>query len=80
MNEEKLPGVAEFTKEFFDASSRAWRLNKVRVQRKAKWSGMFRYGCEYVRVNGLLCKRKLINSSSKYCKYHSRKRGYAGIE
>lgn len=54
----------EFSAEWFDLSSQAWRANK-----KAKANGAFVYGCEHICSNAKPCKKEVFKTS-KYCKYH----------
>ena len=54
----------EFSPEWFDLSSQAWRTNK-----KEKANGMFMYVCEHICSNTKQCKKEVFKTS-KYCKYH----------
>lgn len=57
-----LPGIAEFTAEFFDESSRGWMANKIRAGHGVA------YRCEYIHTNGKSCiKARTVNT---YCKRH----------
>ncbi len=54
--------ITEFTKEYFDSSSKAWIENKVRIGQ------MYFYKCKYIHSNGKQCsKSSMIND---YCKQH----------
>lgn len=59
---EKKP--AEFSAEWFDQSSQAWRANK-----KEKVNAMFVYVCEHICSNTRRCKKEVFKTSC-YCKYH----------
>lgn len=56
------PGIAEFTPEFFDDASRAWRANKTRLS-----SGAFSYKCSRDK-----CKNKVVDDIGGvlYCRWH----------
>ena len=63
----KMPGIQEFTSEFFDESSEAWMKNKVR-----KGASMA-YICIALTKEGNSCKRTAtINDalSEHFCKQH----------
>lgn len=63
----KMPGIEEFTKEFFDQSSEAWMKNKVR-----KGHSMA-YICTALTQEGNPCKRSAILKdaiSEHTCKQH----------
>jgi hypothetical protein len=63
----KMPGVEEFTSEFFDQSSEAWMKNKLR-----KGASMA-YICIALTKEGNSCKRTAIMNdalSEHYCKQH----------
>jgi len=64
-----MPGIDEFTKEFFDLSSEAWMKNKVR-----KGHSMA-YICRAVTQEGTSCKRTAIMkdaTSDHVCKQHAK--------
>lgn len=59
---EKEP--AEFSAEWFDQSSQAWRANK-----KSRQNGTFVYVCEHICSTKRQCKKEVFKNS-RYCKYH----------
>ena len=62
-----MPGIEEFTKEFFDQSSEAWMKNKVR-----KGHSMA-YICTALTQEGKSCKRIAFiqdGTSEHLCKQH----------
>lgn len=63
-----LPGIAEFTPQFFDESSRAWMENKVRVGLGIK------YKCRYIHSNTKPCTKPVFYEPAlktcDYCKQH----------
>ena len=63
----KMPGIEEFTKDFFDQSSEAWMKNKVR-----KGHSMA-YICTALTQEGKSCTRSAIlkdGQSEHFCKQH----------
>jgi len=63
----KMPGIEEFTSEFFDQSSEAWMKNKLR-----KGASMA-YICTALTKEGNSCKRSAIMKeplSENFCKQH----------
>jgi len=65
----KMPGIDEFTKEFFDQSSEAWMKNKVR-----KGHSMA-YICTALTQEGKSCTRSAILKdamSYNVCKQHAK--------
>lgn len=63
----KMPGIEEFTSDFFDQSSEAWMKNKVR-----KGASMA-YICIALTKDGNSCKRIALMKdalSEHYCKQH----------
>lgn len=64
-----MPGIEEFTKEFFDQSSEAWMKNKVR-----KGHSMA-YICIALTQDGKSCKRsaQMKDATSEHlCKQHAK--------
>lgn len=64
-----MPGIEEFTKEFFDQSSEAWMKNKVR-----KGHSMA-YICTALTQEGKSCSRSAIMKdamSDHVCKQHAK--------
>jgi hypothetical protein len=64
-----MPGIEEFTKEFFDQSSEAWMKNKVR-----KGHSMA-YICTALTQEGKSCSRSAIlkdATSDHVCKQHAK--------
>jgi hypothetical protein len=59
-----LPGNAEFTHEFFEASSAAWTANKIRR------GPMMLYKCAYKRFGKSKCTRGCFKGKA-YCSIHS---------
>lgn len=62
-----MPGIEEFTKEFFDQSSEAWMANKIR-----KGHSMA-YICTAFTKEGNPCKRSALMKdvmSEHFCKQH----------
>lgn len=59
-----MQGTAEFTPEWFDASSSAWMANKKRVK-----GGSYVYVCQHVKSNGKPCKR-VVHGASNVCLGH----------
>jgi hypothetical protein len=57
-----LPGISEFTPEFFNESSKAWQKNKIRC------GASYAYKCLYIHSNQKQCKHPSTNS--EYCKRH----------
>jgi hypothetical protein len=60
----------EFSPEWFDQSSKAWKENK-RV--KGKYDRTFAYICQHQHKNGKLCKRGVfwsLGNIELLCKYH----------
>ena len=63
----KMPGIQEFTKEFFDQSSEAWMKNKVRRGHSMA------YICTAVTHEGKSCKRTAIlkdATTKHFCNQH----------
>jgi hypothetical protein len=64
-----MPGVYEFTKEFFDQSSEAWMKNKVRRGHSMA------YICIAITQEGKSCKRIALMkdaTSEHLCKQHGK--------
>ena len=70
----------EFTQDFFEDASKAWRNNKIK-----KLNGNFKYKCCYINKNKKRCIRKLyrdecfdskLNRPNKdiFCKFHINKK------
>jgi hypothetical protein len=63
----KMPGIEEFTSEFFDQSSEAWMKNKL------KKGASMAYICIALTKEGNSCKRTATMKdalSEHYCKQH----------
>lgn len=64
----KMPGIDEFTKEFFDQSSEAWMANKIRTGHSMA------YICKALTKQGNPCKRPATTMkdalSEHVCKQH----------
>lgn len=56
------PGISEFTPEFFDQSSNAWRENKIRC------GASYTYKCLYIHSNNKHCHHPATNLT--FCKRH----------
>lgn len=56
--------MEEFSKEWFDDSSKEWMKNKRKVK-----GGSFKYICEYVK-DSKKCKRDVKFFSNHSCDYH----------
>jgi hypothetical protein len=64
-----MPGIHEFTKEFFDQSSEAWMKNKIRRGHSMA------YICIALTQEGKSCKRAAIMkdaTSEHLCKQHGK--------
>jgi len=60
----------EFTKDFFEDASKAWRLNKI-----SNKGGSFTYKCHYKHSNSRLCNKPIQYTIKNkyndiYCKKH----------
>jgi hypothetical protein len=66
----KMPGIDEFTKEFFDQSSEAWMKNKVRRGHSMA------YICTALTQEGKSCSRSasMLKDATSYhvCKQHAK--------
>lgn len=58
-----MPGIDEFTPQYFDDSSKAWMANKIRVG-----AGMI-YRCSYAVSSTRQCP-KPAESGSEFCETH----------
>jgi hypothetical protein len=58
----ELPGISEFTSEFFDQSTQAWLQNKIRCGHS------YAYKCDYIHSNKKQCNQP--STHSNYCKRH----------
>ena len=58
-----MPGIDEFTPQYFDESSKAWMANKIRVG-----AGMV-YRCSYAISSSRQCP-KAAESGSEFCETH----------
>lgn len=81
-----IVGNEEFTPEFFDESSKAWRENKKTVA-----GGWFAYRCQYLHSTGRRCAKAVFSEpkvtwyqeakrepppSTRFCKQHIRRQHY----
>ena len=72
--------MQEFSKEWFDLSSKAWRENKK------KCGGGFKYVCEHIKKTGKMCRKNvdtkfLVQHSDRLlCKYHLNRIQSTGYE
>lgn len=57
--------MEEFTPEYFDASSAAWRENKIPIG-----NGSFAYKCNYVHTNGKRCS-KIVSAQKSESRYRT---------
>jgi hypothetical protein len=55
--------MEEFTPEFFDAASAAWRENKIAIG-----GGSFAYKCAYKHSNGKMC-NKMVSGQKPVLQY-----------
>jgi len=63
-------GIEEFDSKFFDESSNAWNMNKIK-----HLNGMYTYKCQFIKKNGEYCKNPICknhNSNNNYCNLHSK--------
>lgn len=56
------PGNQEFTPEFFNESSRAWLINKI------KMGSAYSYKCDYIHSNKKQCTKP--STIGDFCKRH----------
>ncbi len=73
-----LPGIAEFTSDFFDSSSASWRSNKILIgpsQYKYRCAQILKPSisnfCSGANVVCDSCSRAVKDSRTMYCKQHS---------
>jgi hypothetical protein len=59
-----LPGNSEFTREWFDESSREWMKNKARKGYAT------RYKCEHIHTNDRRCNKAQQTNLVRFCKQH----------